>query len=816
MAFAEASRMRGSMREELIRKITMAEGVDQACSSCDERYKGQATPAARYAASYVSRMYSASMREGAYDDDEESEKGDDDEDEEMLHTSQEEDDDDEEDEVREGEVDFKMMAEKLKKTTGKDCDSEIDGEEECDYSPSIAPEDIVESREVEVIQITGKDLEEIDAGAEADDEDAEDDCELEEILIGEMPAEELGEDVGKVAKENRALLKKFSGLKISKGQRELLGELIDSRGPDEELDDVLNSTMMESIRKELKELDEEVDKAIEQKKKEKEEKEKKGPPAESAGVVEMKEEGKEESGVESKEQPADSAGLIRRRLTPLTSVLMHRTIESLNIGRLALEKKKVAQYIDEAEDEEEAQRHENRLKEINAEMEKLKDHMSKQDRESKQQVIKLTEETKNSQDWHDLRYYKAIEAGVNHGAAWAKEKKRRRAMLYRKKGMAERAKEKTRNEELWLKEFRERGERSHRDYESAEKTNIAAEGIETEVIEEGAGGLTIKGKAKKTEEFVDKRVRKALTKEEFDSFREETKEERMKYLAEKDLKRIKQKEDEEEERSANWKRIKREEDEEEERRAAKEEKARREAEEEEPGEKFTTSQVRLGQRSNEDELNPDVQWALWDAPWRTHRRDYDRDRERSPRGINALTLATVEHDEKMVVAFDTGAAVTTVPEKMAEFIREDGSEQRYRTASGELITDKGSTRLLGQDERYNNKVIRGRVTEVRKTLASGSAVCKSNMVMLNESGGEIIPKNSNIAKHLERELEKAKKWYPDEAKTSTPLRIEKGVFVFDFWRKKELKEVNAVEGEGDVAAESAAASDPFRRQARKL
>ena len=236
----------------------------------------------------------------------------------------------------------------------------------------------------------------------------------------------------------------------------MLGKLIDGRGPDEELDDVLNSTMMESIRKELKELDEEVDKAIEQKKKEKEEREKKDLPAESAGMVEAKEEVKEESGAESKERPADSAGLIRGRLTPLTSVLMHRTIESLNIGRLALEKKKVAQYIEEAEDEEEAERHENRLKEIKEEMDKLKDHMGKQDRESKQQVVKLTEETKNSQDWHDLRYYKAIEAGVTHGAAWAKEKKRRRAMLYRKKGMAERAKEKTCNEELWLKEFRER------------------------------------------------------------------------------------------------------------------------------------------------------------------------------------------------------------------------------------------------------------------------------------------------------------------------------------------------------------------------
>ena len=67
------------------------------------------------------------------------------------------------------------------------------------------------------------------------------------------------------------------------------------------------------------------------------------------------------------------------------------------------------------------------------------------------------------------------------------------------------------------------------------------------------------------------------------------------------------------------------------------------------------------------------------------------------------------------------------------------------------------------------------MTEVRKTLASGSAVCKHNMVVLNDAGpgGEIIPSGSNIANHLEKELEKAKKWYPGEAKQSTPLRLEK-------------------------------------------
>ena len=65
--------------------------------------------------------------------------------------------------------------------------------------------------------------------------------------------------------------------------------------------------------------------------------------------------------------------------------------------------------------------------------------MQKQDKESRQQIVRLTEEALRSQQWHDLRYFKALEAGVSHGAAWAKEKKRRRAMIHRKKGMADRA-----------------------------------------------------------------------------------------------------------------------------------------------------------------------------------------------------------------------------------------------------------------------------------------------------------------------------------------------------------------------------------------
>ena len=70
MAFSEASRMRGSMREVTIKKITEAEGIDQACSSCDERYHASKSSVSKYAAQYVARMYSK-RNQSAYDDEEE-------------------------------------------------------------------------------------------------------------------------------------------------------------------------------------------------------------------------------------------------------------------------------------------------------------------------------------------------------------------------------------------------------------------------------------------------------------------------------------------------------------------------------------------------------------------------------------------------------------------------------------------------------------------------------------------------------------------------------------------------------------------------
>jgi hypothetical protein len=40
-----------------------------------------------------------------------------------------------------------------------------------------------------------------------------------------------------------------------------------------------------------------------------------------------------------------------RTVTPVTSELMHRSIEFMEIGKLTVEKNKLAQYLEEAEDE---------------------------------------------------------------------------------------------------------------------------------------------------------------------------------------------------------------------------------------------------------------------------------------------------------------------------------------------------------------------------------------------------------------------------------------------------------------------------------
>ena len=99
-------------------------------------------------------------------------------------------------------------------------------------------------------------------------------------------------------------------------------------------------------------------------------------------------------------------------------------------------------------------------------------------------VGKLDSSNWLNQTWHDQRYYRAREAGVTHPVTWRKEKGRRRATLFRQRGVAERAQQRRDLEDQWKAEHMS-GKRKYSDHQEADDgMNIGYEGIETEV-----GGL---------------------------------------------------------------------------------------------------------------------------------------------------------------------------------------------------------------------------------------------------------------------------------------------------------------------------------------
>lgn len=59
----------------------------------------------------------------------------------------------------------------------------------------------------------------------------------------------------------------------------------------------------------------------------------------------------------------------------------------MEIGNLALEKRRLAQYIEEEEDEEEVRRYEKMLKEVEERLKYLKDYVSNQDKETRKKSL---------------------------------------------------------------------------------------------------------------------------------------------------------------------------------------------------------------------------------------------------------------------------------------------------------------------------------------------------------------------------------------------------------------------------------------------
>ena len=63
-------------------------------------------------------------------------------------------------------------------------------------------------------------------------------------------------------------------------------------------------------------------------------------------------------------------------------------------------------------------------------------------------------------------------------------------------------------------------------------------------------------------------------------------------------------------------------------------------------------------------------------------------------------------------------------------------------------------------------------TQVHRPLASGSAVAKQNMVLINEDGGYIIPKGGKTEELVRQAIRQAQQESPEDFNRSTPLRVE--------------------------------------------
>ena len=98
-----------------------------------------------------------------------------------------------------------------------------------------------------------------------------------------------------------------------------------------------------------------------------------------------------------------------------------------------MEKNKLTQYLDEAEDEEGAKGIEAQIQKVDIKLKTMKDYTREPDQQTRKAPLALlTKETMLNQDWHDARYHRAIAAGVSHSEAWRKEKGRRELWKRRK------------------------------------------------------------------------------------------------------------------------------------------------------------------------------------------------------------------------------------------------------------------------------------------------------------------------------------------------------------------------------------------------
>lgn len=435
---------------------------------------------------------------------------------------------------------------------------------------------------------------------------------------------------------------------------------------------------------------------------------------------------------EEPSRASSSTELPARQTGADVSTVMHRTIEMLEVTNLDAEKREKYQELEEAETEEEQKAIERRIEEIDQRKALLKEKIREDDQKSRKEKFKLSEENLHDQSWHDARYWAALKAGASHSQAWAAEKKRRKATLHRKGGMPQRTAERPRLDAQWHAEF------DTKKVEDSEYQNEAFEGLETEaVVVKGDKMRVLKGEAtqvrrgalkKKDEGVYMKSARKyrRLTQDEIGKFTQETKEDEMRVMkrARVDIRKARARVMTKDKKLKRSQRVKQ---------ARKENRKKNEfnfylnhPHDQMRCFKFKTSFCQFGNKCKMQHSEVDREYGFINERMGARIRSERNIKLTEAKGeINSFeSVDEVQWSEKgwtkLVVNFDTGAAITAVPKRLAEsgLLKGDrrNSSTSYKTASGELLEDEGGVLVKGYDHHGRGRSVQGRLVNVHRTL----------------------------------------------------------------------------------------------------
>eukprot|EP00438_Fugacium_kawagutii_P024647 Skav203984 [mRNA] locus=scaffold3369:57215:60998:- [translate_table: standard] len=297
--------------------------------------------------------------------------------------------------------------------------------------------------------------------------------------------------------------------------------------------------------------------------------------------------------------------------------------------------------------------------------------------------VQITEDNMHDQSFHDSRYYSDIARGRPRHLAWKDEKNRRRAILERRKGVKDRARERLDLDQEWHeKHYRANTGRKKEDVDAlgAKMETVLFPKDEEEVLAKPAEkkkkkGPRVRGKDYYVRKNAACRLRKKAEKEKSTETVKDSDEEGEDYDEDEDAKSGDEADEPDDDGEP-------------------------EEEEEEPPEEEPPK------KKKKRNLNSFCALQSFCAP---------------PGGSPGERHVLEERNgwRRIEVNLDTGAAATAIPADLdlKGYHVSPPHDVSYKTASAESLADEGGVVLKGTDAMGMAKVLEGRVTGVHRTLA---------------------------------------------------------------------------------------------------